>query len=418
MGLLARLFGRDADSRIAKARSMLDARAFADARWEVDGLEGAQADELRTRALEGLVELNVEEARARFSAGDATGGQEHLDLAREYGATPQQLRDVRRHARTLRAEKEAADAAAQASEAPAIEGDDPLWQLPPDDPRLRYALLLETWPDDLRVRLVALGADFAQAVLLLEDGQPAQARAMLDAWVEKDPVVRYERARACLALGQLAAVASDLSAFADAFGHRRIGSFDTAIVLAQVLSQLGRADEALTTLNAELTVRPEPSLAATRAGVLEALGRLPEAESTAEKVLHTVPRDMGLYRLLARIRVKLGKRLAAMQALEGGLATCCSSPGKCGNQAFDVDAGRLLARLYLEDRMEPRRVEELLAELSRNVAEPSWDDRYLSALMARNKGDPDASTLAARLVSDLNPADPRRRVVETAFPPA
>ncbi len=59
--------------------------------------------------------------------------------------------------------------------------------------------------------------------------------------------------------------------------------------------------------------------------------------------------------MLARIRVGLGKRMAAMQALEGGLNTCCSSPGKCGNQPFDVAAGRMLARLYLEDRMEPKR---------------------------------------------------------------
>ena len=145
------------------------------------------------------------------------------------------------------------------------------------------------------------------------------------------------------------------------------------------------------------------------------MGKLDEAEKGARGLLKKAPRDMGLFLLLGRVLVARGNRGEAMQVLEGGLTTCCSSPGKCGNQPFNVGAGRLLARLYLEERIEPKRSKELLQELEKNVRDPGWDDRYLAALVARNADKPDAYQMARTLWGELKPGDGRRKVVAEAF---
>ena len=51
-----------------------------------------------------------------------------------------------------------------------MHGDDPIWSLPPDDPRLQYALRWETYPVEVRERLIPLGQEFAEAVLSIQRG--------------------------------------------------------------------------------------------------------------------------------------------------------------------------------------------------------------------------------------------------------
>ena len=153
MGFFARLFGTSPESRLAKARKFLEAGAWNDARMEVEGLDGFEAEGIRQRALRGLVELNLEEARLCLIAGDFERSKEHMDLAQQFGATADELREVRRLAREeaatrkAQAEKEAAERMNREVES---EGNDPLWSLPPGDPRLRYAMMLEGWPEGLR----------------------------------------------------------------------------------------------------------------------------------------------------------------------------------------------------------------------------------------------------------------------------
>lgn len=416
MGWLARMFGTDPATRVERARKLLEAGEFNDARWELEDLDHPDAAPLREKARQGLVVLNLDEAGARYRAGDFGGAQEHLELAKDFGATSSQLREVRRIGREERARLKAeAEAKAQA-ELLVPEGDDPLWSLPPDDPRIRYAVLLEAWPDDLRARLAALGPDFAKAVMLIEEGRGAQAASLLDPFVHRDPVARWERARAHQQAGSLAPAASDLATFGEAVGHRRIGQQHTATVHAQVLARLRRFDEALALIDGCIAQGDEDlALKGMRVSLLEALGRLEEAESSAETLLLTASKDQGLYRMLARIRLRLDKRMGATAALEGGLAKTCSNPGKCGNQPFDVHAARMLASLYLEDRREPGRVKELLAELGRNVQEPVWEDQYIAALQARNDGLPGVDRLARLLKDALPEGDPRRRQVHQAF---
>ena len=156
----------------------------------------------------------------------------------------------------------------------------------------------------------------------------------------------------------------------------------------------------------------------TRAALLEATGALDEAEKAAVALLQQAPKDQGLYKLLARVRLRAGNRGGAVAALEADLACACGSPGKCGSQPYDVEAARMLARVYLEDRAEPDRSATLLAEIAKNSEAPDWQDAYLHALVARNAGDPSVLGQAAALRSGLRASDPRHRVLEAAFGPA
>lgn len=420
MGLLGRLFGfYTPEERIARARAFLARNEPNEARLEVEELGHPDAAPVLAQALQALVQLNLDEAAARWAGGDEEAAQEHMEMARGFGASSAQLAEVRRRAREER------EARAQAARDPASalgprrEGDDPLWSLPPDDPRVRFAMMVEAMPAELRVRLLALGRPFAEAVLLLEDGDPAQAWQRLSAFVEAEPAARFDRARAALAAGRPAAAVEDLRVFGETFGHQRIGALHTGVALAHLLAQGGLPEEALRLCDATLQKGADPALEATRASLLHGLGRHAEAEQATVATLMKAPKDLQLHRLLGLTRLAQGNRLGAMQALEAGLATNnCSNPMKCGFTPPDVPSLRLLARLYLEDRRDPARARELMQMLQGMVQEPTWEDAYLVALAARNEERPGWTELAARLGEGLAPGDGRRALLEQHLPSA
>ncbi len=419
-GLLARLFPAWAGpgAKLAKAKRYIEAGEFNEARWMLEVLEHPDASALLTEARSGLAKSNLEEGRARYSAGDRPGAEEHLALAREFGASSEECRQARKLGRSDEPVEQPKPIPAE----PMTVGEDPLWSLPPDDPRLRYAVLVEGYPDHLRNRLLELGPDFATAVLLIDDGRPEEAQKQLTPFIEQDPVARYERARAALAATHLPAAASDLMSFGESIGHQRIGTNHTAVLLGQVFLSLKRAEEALAPVaecrKQATTPADQHVLDAMRVQLLSAVGRLDEADVLATHLVRTAPRDMGVIRMLAQIRLAKGERTQAMGILEDGLNRCCSSPGRCGNQPLDVHAARILVRLYLEDRIAPKRTRELLGQLAQNVGKSTWEDRYLAALVARNEGQPHARDLVLRLTAELAPADRRHQRLSTAFPDA
>jgi hypothetical protein len=117
---------------------------------------------------------------------------------------------------------------------------------------------------------------------------------------------------------------------------------------------------------------------------------------------------------MARCRIRAGKRMQAMQVLESGLKTNCST-GTCGAQAFDVESGRMLSQLYLEDRMDQKRAEGLLSQVKGGREEPHWRDDYLDALVHRNQGKAGLEDLVEDLLKDVPEEDPRRILVSRAF---
>jgi tetratricopeptide (TPR) repeat protein len=417
MSLLAKIFPGLAgpDATLAKARRLMESGDHHEARWLLEDLDHPDAAQLLTEAKGGLIEVNLEEAQARYSAGDRTGGEAHLQMALEFGASSEQLRSARRRGRTEAPKPEEPPPVVEEI----MEGADPLWSLPPDDPRLQYAVTVETYPETLRGRLIALGPDFAAAVRQIDVGKPEAAHTGITPFIAEDPVARYERARAALAMGKAPAAASDLLGFGDQVGHQRIGTTHTAVLLSQILVGLGRADEALGPVEQSREHASTPAdvhaLDGTKAQLLVVLGRLEEADTLATHLVRTAPRDMSIVRLLAQIRDSLGQRTQAMSILEDGLNRCCSSPGKCGNQPLDVAAARHLVRMYLEERIQPKRVEELLGDLRKNIKKTGWEDAYISALLARNEGQPQLLQLVGRLRGSLSEEDPRAERLNDAF---
>ena len=131
-------------------------------------------------------------------------------------------------------------------------------------------------------------------------------------------------------------------------------------------------------------------------------------------MLKELPTSQPLIRQLAQIRMAQDNRISAANVLEAGFATCCAT-GSCSAQRPDVQSVRLLARIYLEDRVLPERTDDLLQQLRGLVQQPTWEDQYLMTLNARNNGDSVAKSLAQQLYNALKDGDPRRAWVEHAF---
>ena len=437
MGLFSWLFPSD-DDRMDKAEKLLSIHDFGSARLELEGLEGARAVDLRDAAHEGLKSINVGLAVACAEAGELDSAAEHIELAANFSKSGDpEVRGARRALREARA-RGGPIAPPKAlggggdifggalggggmpmpveGEAPAggPEGDDALFSLPPDDPRVRFALLLESYPQHLRERIVALGPDYASAVLGIEDGHPEHAIEVLAPFVNTDIVARFERGRAANLAGRHGLAISELSQFVDVEGHIETGHYDTALLMAASMAREGRAKDALACLEGSLRDRPKHvGLRANRAALLEAVGRPAEADQAARDVVRDA-RHMGMYKLMARVRLKAGKRTEAMQALESGLTTCCAS-GRCGSQPFDVEAGRLLARLYLEDRVDTPRARELLGRIKRSLKSPGWFEGYLEALVARNEDGANLTDQVRMLKAGIRDDDPRAQMMAKAF---
>lgn len=363
MGLLGWLFPslQSADEKVARARRLIGEREFNEARWVLDGVNHPDAAGLREAALAGLVELNLEAAVSAEALGDRELAAEHLELAREFGATPEQMRGYRRKSRGVAPPPPPPK---PKPPEPIIEGDDPIWSLPPDDPRLRYAQLVEAWPEALQPRLMALGAEFASIALSIDEGGAGVAWEALAPYTQRDPVACYERARAAMQMGRAGLAVGELRRFGDEVGHARIGAVHTAALLAQLLAQGRQTDTAFEVIDGATQKSPDDlELRYTRASVLAQQGRWSDAEADASAVLRRSSKAMGAWRLLAQARSAQGNRAGAVAALETALTTCCGNPGKCGNQPYDVDSARLLARMYAEAGEQPARVRELLGEI-------------------------------------------------------
>ena len=424
------------EKKLERARRLIEGGDFLHARDAVEGIDGEEAERLKGLAIKGLRDLNIREAVGLANAGEFERAEEHLELAESFNESDDgELQRARREVRQLRvaAPVVAGKAGAGCSSDPfggggcggpaEGAGADPtpkvdennLWSLPPDDPRLAVAMTLESYPKEIREKLIALGGEFATAMAMIDQGDPKGAVEALSVFIEREPAVRFERARAARAAGMLPLASSDLATFGAEIGHMKVGVVHTAALLAQVYAEQGRVKEALSVTIAQLKIEPKHlQLRGTLASLLEAVGRYEEADEVARSLVRDVPKDLGLYRLMARCRIRGGKRHGAMQVLESGLKSNCTT-GTCGAQPFDVESGRMLARLYFEDRLAPKRAVELLRTIERNAKEASWFDDYLRALEARN-GSPADLTMGAELLASIPEGDPRRGIVEAAFP--
>jgi len=429
MGLFDWLFP-SSEKRMSRARQHLDVERWAQARDELMGLEGSEADTLRIEAENGLCKANLDAASSWASASDEIRVQMHMELAESFhrGGLEGEFRVLRKQIRELRAERKAEEQRAlEEKEARLLAVDplgafgggslaDPVVQAGEDEDAdelaARLALIVDAYPESLRATVVDLGAEFARAVLSFEDGRPDQALPALLGLPDTSALVQYERARCAAALGDPRAGSRALRRFAQlAGGHHAIGSAHTAVLLAQFTAEQGDLKGALRVLRDARAVAPALG-GMLFAQLLEATGELGEADSVLVDLVRKHPRTKDLYKVLARVRVKGGERMAAIKALESSFAHGCDTPGKCGYQPPDPELLRMLATLHLEEGSDPDRGLELAQQALSMASLPSVDDAYLEALVARAQGAPEAASLADRILQQVPDGDPRRPRLE------
>lgn len=430
MGLISWLFPSDED-RIRSARTMLERGHHADARLEVLEIDHDDARAVLGQAEQALALKNLQTAISWAEAGDDHRVASHLELAENFhhGGLEDEFRDGRRRLRELRAARSEEAARAKQQKAARQMAADPLgltgganWldKPPPGDlydPRLdeleaRVALIIEGYPDGLRQTVAQLGADFAKAVIDLDDNRADRALQALLALPDDQPLVRWERARACHALNDPKAAAAEIRAFAElAGGHHDMGRSHSGELLALVTVEAGDPHGALRVLRSVRATDPKRGTMLF-AQLLEATGDLGEAEKVLTGLIGQHPRTQSLYSMLCRVRLRGGHRAEAMRALEASLEAVCCTPGKCGSQPPNLDILRSLSTLYLEDGVERERALELADQAFGLVEKPLWEDIYLRALVARVTQDPEATDFATRLRTLTPAGDPRAARLE------
>jgi hypothetical protein len=176
MGLFSWLFPSP-ETRLARARALVDEGHPAAALDEVAKLDGPEADGVRRVARAALAQINLDAAISWAEAGDPERVRAHLELAQDYlDGSDAPLRTASNTVRALFAKHEAAAAAAAREKERRIFGD--IGGAVPDfgdedDARAnRIALMVEGYPETLRPGLAGLGAAFADAVLALDDNKP------------------------------------------------------------------------------------------------------------------------------------------------------------------------------------------------------------------------------------------------------
>ncbi|MBT3223570.1 MAG: tetratricopeptide repeat protein [Proteobacteria bacterium] len=414
MGLLSWLFPSEAD-RVVRAQQYLKEENWADARMEVLDIQSDEAQGIVVQAEHQLCRLNLEAALSWCHAEDDHRVSHHMEMANNFhrGGLEDLFREVRREMRELRAEREERDRRKKEEQDARLLDVNPLGLSsdglpdPPipeglseeeaDELKARLALIVDGYPEALRGRVGALGADFAGAVLKLDEGQPELALQTFLALPDDDPLVCYERARAAHALGDSKAAARALLAFAQhAPGHHMVGNRHTGVFLAQLTAETGDLKEALRVLNNVRKKDPTQG-GPLFAQLLEANGHYDQAESVLLGLLKEHNKETMLYTLLARVQVRKGERMQAMRVLEGALQATDCKPGRCGYRPPDPNVLRSLAILYLEDGIEEDRAFELAQQAQPLVKNPGWEDLYLAALMGRAQRDPAAENMVAKL---------------------
>ena len=414
MGWFSRTFSTSIDAKIERAEYFLTRHRYNDARLELIDVDAPKARNLLKEIHNILRAMNLEIAESRFSAYEYESAQEHLELARQFGATESQLREVRKQGRKYRQEQQ--EKHRKEKEAKQVHrdiGEHFIWGLPDDDPRLRYAMRLERYPQELHKRLIDLGTGFAEATLAIEDLSPQVAFDMLTPFVDKDPVARFERMRASLGAQRPKEALADLLIFSKEVGHYDIDGIHTHALLSQLLAHNGQSEQALKEIGNSKDAHP--ALSMVKAQILESQNNLEKAATEYLALIKKLPKNMDLYKHLARVKIKQNERAAASNVLESALNTCCKGGG-CGVQAPDINLLRMLAQIYLEDRQQLARAKELLRDIQQMRKHNTWEDQYLSALASRNEGHPFSQNIVRTLLTNLSENDPRRLLVLKAFP--
>ena len=210
---------------------------------------------------------------------------------------------------------------------------------------------------------------FRIAYVALNEGRVAEAHEafeILAASADEDPVVRFERGRSRLAVGDVAGAVPDFEAAWPTFGDGALdltGELSVPGLWAEAMLALGQpvpVIERLVKLADPIDAAP---VSERYAQALMAAERLEDARDFLTAAVAKNPsRDLFAYQL-AQTFEQLGERTAAIDCLEIAIAPSCTTG--CAPRQKYLPSFRALVSLYLADESQPERVHELMTVIAR-----------------------------------------------------
>lgn len=340
-------------------------RALDHARRHIQDKEPAhrsRAQELVLQAREALIVQTLERSAEAEAEGDPADAADWVRAALQHVADDDERR------RELEERMEALERAAEQkkwSEAPPPPVDAGDRDEDDDEPTFgagfeldldsHYETLVGTLDSGVGEHYEERSAEFRQAYVDLNEGRYEAAAEVLERLADaapSDPVLRFERGRARLALENHAGARQDLEAAWPAFG-------DDPIDLAESLTlpglwaeaALGDGDpEAVIERLEELAAprRQNPALTSVYAQALVAAERWEDARAFLVPAGEAFPKRQDLPFLLGRVLRQVGERQLAIRCLESAIAPSCAS-GSCSRPPLHLPSLRLLTALHLEE---------------------------------------------------------------------
>lgn len=400
MSLFKRLFGADPASQLAKGERALAAQQPALAldhfrrAQEAGGDDAdiaARAQEGETRAAAGLVELNLKEAEYCLDADDPETAMGHLETALGLSKTDGQRERVQLRMDLMQ------DTLRAAIQPQMLFSDEGAIAEEEELPELRWERLLATLEEEWAEDYIERGPEFRDAVLALNDMHPDKAETLLTGLIEEDPedpVLRFERGRANLALENFETAAEDLAFARKEIGFEpldRAGLVQVGLLESDALISLKRPREAQALLDQAIEeLGDDLSLLFLRGRVELALGDHDRVEQSFGRILIISPQLIDAAVLLAQSRLAREETDGAIEVLEQGIKKHCAT-GTCHMQQLSIPAGRLLASCHLDKGERLDRVEDLLQQVrASNEGHLEWEDHLLWGRLHKAHGDHEA----------------------------
>jgi tetratricopeptide (TPR) repeat protein len=406
MSFFGRLLGQDPEQLVQKGeRALADGHPAAAMdlfqraveRGVTDGDLAQRARQGATQAASALVQLNVAEARLSLEAGDPEGAQGHLDTALQLSTDDGQREAI------AALQLQVDEAVSGADEPQRLFTDVGAVDVEDEPPEIEWRRLLDTLDEDWAEDYDSRGTPFRDAVLTLNDGRPEEAVEALAALIDAqpdDPVLRFERGRALMVLERYADALEDLTFARKEIGFEpldHVGSVQIGALEIEALLALGRPGEARALAQEAIDDQGEQvNLLFVRGQAERALEQYDAMEQTFSAVTRLSPRLVEAAQMLAEARLRRGELREAAQALEDGIKRHCGT-GTCQLRPMSVEAGRLLARVYLDLEEKPAKVEDLLLQVRGTLeGDVQWVDHLLWARLHHRRGDLEAFAAAKK----------------------
>ena len=406
MGFLSRLFSADPLRDLERAESLLD-KGERERALELARRAAAHCgpkDQRRAAAL--VVQVKESLAAAALEKASLAVASEYFEDAAEWVLAAVDHVDDEEHRRQLEARAETLLARAREAEAEEayehLEGPadspEPATEL---DPESHFHALTGMLVEDVAERYAARPSTFRVAYIDLNEGRLEGALAALDELVEErreDPVIRFERGRCRLLLGDASGAASDFETVWEALGAAPVdlaGELSVPALWAEAMLAQGEAELVIGRL--KTLAEPAagyPTLTARYAESLLAAARNDEARELLVAAARRFPSQSIFPYHLARALVRLDDRPAAIDCLEAAIAPSCAS-GHCAKPAKHLPSLRALASLYLDAGDDIDRAGELLRLVARELrGRLTAEDFALVARYQERLGNPEAAQRA------------------------